>query len=199
MSVGLSSDVSLDTPAGADERNIVHIVLIGQSGSGKTALAKELELRLNLPRISSGDIARELAESDAATDLALRQGAYAPEQAMRVRIHQEIEAAELARGAWILDGFPRMLEQLICLNQWTANMPMFFYLDTQLMTCIHRLTDRNRPGDNPDAIARKFTSFAEKTQPMIDVLEDAGILHTLYCSDWTIDMTVEAVESYLSE
>lgn len=157
----------------------MHIVLIGNTGSGKTTLAKALTEELDLPLISSGRVARQLSESDPATDLALKQGAMAPEQSMRHAIRTELEAAEVQRGCWILDGFPRSVEQLVCLMQWTSGMPAFFYLDIEPWVCIERLAARQRVDDNPDSIARKFTSFEEKTMSMVAMLEGGGVLHTL--------------------
>jgi adenylate kinase family enzyme len=42
----------------------MHIVLLGMTGSGKTTVASMLSERLNVPRVSSGDIARSLAQED---------------------------------------------------------------------------------------------------------------------------------------
>lgn len=158
----------------------VNIVLIGRTGSGKSTLGGELERDLSLPHIASGEIARELGLTDPSTSLALQQGAMAPEASMRARIRQEIESAELSAGGWILDGFPRMTEQVICLMQWTTQLPLFVYLDLEPWLCIERLTARGRPDDNPDSIARKLASFSEKTQPMLELLEGGGVLHTIH-------------------
>lgn len=154
----------------------MHLVLSGNTGSGKSTLAAELGARLKLPVISSGSVARELAKSDAATDLALRLGAMAPEQAMRAEIRAKIEAADVQRGGWILDGFPRSVEQLICLLQWSAAMPCFVHIELNEWTCIERLISREREFDNPDAIVRRMESYRAQTTRMVDVLHSGGVL-----------------------
>lgn len=157
----------------------MNVVLVGNTGSGKTTVSRALTEHVALPLISSGAIAREMSESDAATDLALKAGNMAPEAAMRVAVRRQIEATELQHGGWILDGFPRTVAQLICLMQWTTALPLFVNLEVETWVCVERLTARARADDNPDAIARKLVSYQENTQPMLNILEDGGILHTV--------------------
>lgn len=174
----------------------MNIVIIGPSGSGKTTLAKALHEELNLPLISSGRIAREISEADPSTDMALKQGAFAPERSMRAAVKTELEAAEVQRSGWILDGFPRMIEQLVCLMQWTSGMPLFINLDVEIWTCLERLVARGRTDDNPDAIARKFANFKEHTWPMIELLESGGVLHTI-TGDTGLEEQIEDVRNLL--
>jgi adenylate kinase len=154
----------------------MHLVITGDTGSGKTTIAKELQRTLDVPLVGSGEIARELSRTDAATDLALKQGAQAPEQPMRAAIKARIEEADATRGGWILDGFPRTVEQLICLMQWTAAMPTFVYLEVNSWACLERLVARNRDHDNPDAIARRFDFFESETMKMIRLLQRGRVL-----------------------
>lgn len=171
-----------------------HIVLIGITGSGKTTVGKRVAEDLGLAYIGSGDIARELSESDRATELALQSGAMAPEQAMRAAVRTRLEQADLALGAWLLDGFPRTVAQLVCLMQWTAHLPTFIYLETEPWTAIERLVARGRPDDNPDAIARKLESFEVKTQPVLNTLEGGGILRAYNTDRWPLDDLVRMIE-----
>lgn len=175
----------------------MHIALIGNTGSGKTELAKRLHQELGLPLVSSGRIARDMSRADPSTDLALRQGAFAPEAAMRAAVKQEIEAAEVQQNGWILDGFPRMTAQVVCLMDWTSGMPLFVHLDVPEWTCLERLVGRERVDDNPDSIARKFENFRVHTRPMIEMLEEGGILNEI---DGTmpIDFVVDATRKLLS-
>lgn len=175
----------------------MHIALIGNTGSGKTELAKRLHQELDLPLVSSGRIARDMSRADPSTDLALRQGAFAPEAAMRTAIKQEVEAAEVQRNGWILDGFPRMTAQIVCLMDWTSGMPLFIHLDVPEWVCLERLIARERVDDNADAIARKFENFRIHTRPMIEMLHEGGVLHDID-GEQPIDFVVDAVRKLLS-
>lgn len=171
----------------------MNIVLIGRTGSGKTTVAASLTEHLNVPYISSGDIARDMARGDPATDMALRQGAHAPEEAMRSAVRDALEQGDAQHGGWILEGFPRMVAQLVCIMQWTVSLPTFVYLDTPEWVCIERLTARKRPDDNADSIARKLQSFKENTLPVVDVLEEGGVLHHLELSGNTNGEIVQEI------
>jgi adenylate kinase len=155
----------------------MHLVLTGRTGSGKSTVARLLAERFDVPIISSGDIAREIAKDDPATGMALRQGSFAPEHAMRVLVRQRIEEADLRHGGWVLDGFPRTVDQLICLMQWTTALPTFIEMGLSTWACLERLNARGRDDDNPDSLARRLESFEEKTTPMIAILEEGGVLH----------------------
>ena len=154
----------------------MHIVLTGNTGSGKTTTGKALAESLGLPLISSGDVARALSNSDPSTRLALEQGAMAPEQPMRAAIRSAIEEADIRAGGWVLDGFPRTIPQLICLLQWSSGLPLFVSIDLDDWTCIERLVARGRAHDHADAIARRIEGFHEKTGPMIATLYNGGVL-----------------------
>ena len=175
------------------------LVLLGNTGSGKTTLAKELTARQpERVRISSGDIARELAERDSAVRIALQSGNLAPEIEMRSEVRARIRTAESLQQIWILDGFPRSLEQLILLQQWTGRLPIFVHVDISPWTAIERLTDRDRHDDNPDAIARRLRDFQQNVQPVLDVLESGEILETVN-GEWDTKRQADLIERIMHE
>lgn len=142
------------------------------TGSGKSTVARAVSAHLSIPIISSGDVAREMAQSDASTAMALDTGMMAPEAAMRLRIKTLAEQAAITNGGYVLEGFPRSIAQLITLLSWTLNAPMpeFYLLDVPVLECVQRLNARNRSDDNPDSIAKKIESYERTTLPMIGLL-----------------------------
>lgn len=175
----------------------MHLVLLGLSGSGKTTVGRLLSKELGVPLLSSGDVARELARNDPTTRLALEKGALAPEQTMRARIQQLVEAADAEHGGWVLDGFPRSVEQLVCLMQWTAALPDFAYLDVPLWTCLERLVGRKREHDTPEAIARRFAQWDQDTHQVVSLLDEGGVLQT-FQNYSTENIVSEFLETYRS-
>jgi len=171
----------------------MHVCLIGNTGSGKTTLARSLCDILKMPLVSSGEVARTLAANDPSTDLALRQGALAPESSMRVAIKAEIEAAEVQHGGWILDGFPRSIEQLVCLTQWTTAMPVYLHVGVPSWVCIERLARRFRDHDTPDSIARRLRQYENDVIPMLNVLSGGGVLFTLDGNDTYTNVLDQAI------
>lgn len=156
---------------------VTNTVLLGKAGSGKTTLAKELTARRDsLTRISSGDVARELAEKSETARHLLDAGRMAPEQAMRAEIRKRVREVEREGGSWVLDGFPRTEAQLILLMQWTETLPLFVHLDVADWSAIQRLTDRNRHDDNADSIAHRLQDFRENVEPLIAILGQGAVL-----------------------
>jgi adenylate kinase len=149
------------------------IVLIGQTGSGKSTQAKLLADHFHCPLISSGDIAREIAEADSFTESALTQGSYAPEVAIRREVVMRVESAIIQSGIFVLEGFPRKVEQLIVLEQLARRRDIeivYVHLDVPDLTCIRRLVGRGRRGDNPDSISAKLAAWRTDTLPVLDIL-----------------------------
>ncbi|HUF16761.1 MAG TPA: adenylate kinase [Thermoanaerobaculia bacterium] len=92
----------------------MQIILIGAPGSGKGTQAKHLSGELGIPHISTGDILREAVREG--TELGQKAGpimaggGLVPDDLM-VGIIGERLRAEDARKGFILDGFPRTVEQ----------------------------------------------------------------------------------------
>lgn len=99
------------------------IVLIGAPGAGKGTQARLLEARLNIPQISTGDMFREIQNSD--TDLArevkeiLASGKLVPDN-VTYEMVRERTSREDCRGTYILDGFPRTPKQAEMLEELAA-------------------------------------------------------------------------------
>ena len=90
------------------------ILLIGALGAGKGTQARLLQERLNLPQISTGDIFRALSKSD--TPLArqikevLASGQLVSDELV-IRVVEERTSQDDCADGYILDGFPRTIEQ----------------------------------------------------------------------------------------
>jgi len=98
----------------------MRIILLGAPGSGKGTQAKLLEEKYQLPQISTGDMLREAVA--AGTPLgrqakaAMDAGQLVSDDIVLGAIHERITRAD-ARNGFILDGFPRNLQQAEALDQ----------------------------------------------------------------------------------
>lgn len=92
----------------------MQIILIGSPGSGKGTQAKKLAAELAVPHISTGDILREAVRNK--TELGQKAepimagGGLVPDDLMVGIIGERLAQADAASG-FILDGFPRTVEQ----------------------------------------------------------------------------------------
>jgi len=97
------------------------IVLIGAPGAGKGTQARLIEERKNIPQISTGDMFREMKNSDSPLALEVQATMAAGKLVsddLTFQVVQQRTSREDCGGTFILDGFPRtqvqaeMLERL---------------------------------------------------------------------------------------
>jgi len=98
----------------------MRIVLLGAPGSGKGTQAKLLEDKYQLPQISTGDMLREAVAAGSAlgrqAKSAMDAGQLVSDEIVLGIIQERITRAD-ARNGFILDGFPRNLQQAEALDQ----------------------------------------------------------------------------------
>ncbi len=98
----------------------MNVILMGPPGAGKGTQAKRIARKLNIPHISTGDMLREAVA--AGTDLGLKvkeimdKGLLVPDDLM-IDLVRERLAREDTKNGFILDGFPRTVEQAIALDK----------------------------------------------------------------------------------
>jgi adenylate kinase len=92
----------------------VRLILLGPPGAGKGTQARMLESRLHAPQIASGDLLRAAVRNE--TTLGLRakafmdKGALVPDELVLRMIEERLSQPD-AQGGFILDGFPRTVDQ----------------------------------------------------------------------------------------
>jgi adenylate kinase len=127
----------------------VRIILLGSPGAGKGTQAKQLAKKLNLPHISTGDLLRQNVSSG--TDLGkqakdfMQKGLLVPDELVAQMLLQRISQPDVKKG-FILDGYPRNLNQAKTLDEMLKNKEMFIdlviYLDSSESVIIQRLCGR---------------------------------------------------------
>jgi len=97
----------------------LHLILLGAPGAGKGTQAVFLSQEFGLPHVASGDLFREAQNKG--TELGLmaksymERGQLVPDSVTIKLILERIAAPDCAKG-FILDGFPRSLEQAKALD-----------------------------------------------------------------------------------
>ena len=98
----------------------MRIVMLGAPGSGKGTQAQLLVERYKLPQISTGDLLREAVDSGSAlgrqAKVSMDAGQLVGDEIVLGIIHERIMRPD-ARKGFILDGFPRNLQQAEALDQ----------------------------------------------------------------------------------
>ena len=97
----------------------MNIVLFGPPGAGKGTQAKELIKKYNIPQISTGDILRNAIANKTSLGLEAKKfmdaGNLVPDDVVNGLVKERLKEDDCSTG-FILDGFPRTVEQAITLD-----------------------------------------------------------------------------------
>ncbi len=123
----------------------MNLVLLGAPGSGKGTQAQIISSKYSIQRISLGDILREEVKKDSSLGRTvegyMKKGILVPDN-----IIQEVMESNLNNPGFILDGFPRNLNQAKMLERILLNksfkIDKVIYLNVSESKIIQRLTGR---------------------------------------------------------
>jgi adenylate kinase len=123
------------------------IVLFGSPGSGKGTQAKMLKQRLHVPHVSTGDMLRERIRENGEMQgaAALMQSGELVSDGLVNRMVEERLSRPDAVDGFILDGYPRTVDQGEHLNRWldARGIPeVVIHLVVDYNNIIARLTGR---------------------------------------------------------
>jgi adenylate kinase len=98
----------------------LNVVLIGPPGAGKGTQGERLAARLNVPRISTGDLLREAVSAGTPLGELVRavmgNGELVSDDLMIEVVRERLVRPDAAAG-FVLDGFPRTIRQAEALEQ----------------------------------------------------------------------------------
>jgi adenylate kinase len=155
------------------------MVLLGPPGAGKGTQAQKLAEKLGIPHISTGDLFRDNISK--ATELGveakkyLDSGDLVPATLTNRLVDDRLNAADAADG-FILDGFPRSVEQAEALREMLAKRSL--KLDAVLEfrvsedELLDRLKARGRADDTDDVILNRMKVYRDETAPLLDYYRD---------------------------
>lgn len=127
----------------------MRIVLLGAPGSGKGTQAQRLQAKYGVPQVSSGDLLRDAVARG--TELGLKakavmdSGQLVSDDIVLGLIRDRLRKPDAARG-FILDGFPRNIDQANSLNALLKELGQpidaVLQLDVRKETLVQRLAGR---------------------------------------------------------
>jgi len=124
-------------------------IFAGPPGSGKGTQAKLLAPKLKVPHISLGDLLREAVRGGTKVGQIakgyLDAGRLVPDN-VAIDVAEEAVKKEECRKGFVIDGFPRTLEQAVLfeglLERLKFNLARVLYIDIPLKEILKRLTGR---------------------------------------------------------
>jgi adenylate kinase len=157
----------------------MRIVLLGPPGAGKGTQAVRVASRFNAPHIATGDIFRANVASGTELGRAAQEymdrGDLVPDDVVIAMVMERL-AEDDCEGGFVLDGFPRTVEQAEALDRRLAGLgtPLEAALsfDVTEEELLRRLAGRaaaeHRADDAEQTIRHRLEVFAIKTRPLIE-------------------------------
>lgn len=186
------------------------IVLLGPPGSGKGTQAERLEDELGFVRLSTGDLLREAVRNQTELGKQAKEfmdaGQLVPNELVIGLMKERIDNME---GGYILDGFPRTVQQAEVLESITS-IDHAINLDVDDEELVSRLTKRRscpdcnavfhllykppktegvcdrcngelyqRSDDSEETVRNRLKVYRESTFPLIDFYGKRGVLRNI--------------------
>lgn len=189
----------------------MNIIFLGPPGAGKGTQAQIVCQKLGIPQISTGDMLRSAIANQTETGLKAKeymdQGQLVPDQVV-IDIVKERLAMDDCRNGYILDGFPRTVEQAKALSEF-ADIDAAINLDVPDEVLVNRLSGRRvcpacgapyhvdrlngasdckacntpliqRDDDKPETVLNRLKVYHQKTAPLIDHYQSQGKLKNIF-------------------
>jgi len=107
------------------------------------------------------------------------QGELVPDTLIMGLIKERLGQADTQQG-WILDGFPRNLDQAQELNKLLQEMGQSYdqvvYFEVSQETLITRMLERGRQDDNEETVRRRLDVYQKQTVPVIELYREVNSL-----------------------
>lgn len=163
------------------------LLIMGPPGAGKGTQAAAIAGRLQVPAISTGDMFRALQH--ASTSLAskvrgiMAAGGYVDDATTNAIVTDRLEAAD-CRNGFLLDGYPRTLDQVAYLDEFLAasgtRLDTVLSLQADEEEVVTRLVARGRQLSRSDdaaaTIRTRLAVYREQTAPLLDTYAIRGLL-----------------------
>lgn len=157
----------------------MRLLMIGPPGSGKGTQAERIAAHFGVEHISSGDLLRQHVAGGTsigrAVEERMNRGDLVPDGIVMDMLRRPVEAAT-RRGGYVLDGFPRTVEQAeaayLVARELGAAVRIALYLEVSDRELVRRMRARGRMAgradDSDEVINHRLEVFTERTAPLID-------------------------------
>ena len=166
---------------------MTRLLLVGPPGAGKGTQAAILAETFGIPAISTGDIFRSNVAN--ATPLGLQvkaimeAGEYVPDALTNQIVADRLDEAD-ARAGFLLDGYPRTIDQVNELDRMLSNgqaaLDAVVLLEAETDDVVARLlkraTEQGRVDDTEEVIRHRMAVYAEQTSPLIEVYDKRNLV-----------------------
>ena len=153
----------------------MRVVLLGPPGAGKGTQAQKLSEKLGIPQISTGDLFRQNIGDGTPLGVEAKKyldaGDLVPSELTNKLVEDRIEQPDAAEG-FILDGYPRSVEQAKALDEMLKNhntkLDAVVEFKVSEEELFKRLKARGRDDDTEEVIHNRMQVYRDETYPLLE-------------------------------
>jgi len=153
----------------------VRVVLLGPPGAGKGTQAQKLSEKLGIPQISTGDLFRKNISEGTPLGVEAKRyldaGDLVPSELTNKLVEDRIEQPDATDG-FILDGYPRSVEQAKALDEMLKNhdtkLDVVLEFAVSEQELLERLKARGRADDTEEVIHNRMQVYRDETEPLLE-------------------------------
>ncbi|RMF06368.1 adenylate kinase [Candidatus Woesearchaeota archaeon] len=188
------------------------LILVGPPGSGKGTQADMISRHYKIPHISTGDILRENIKNETALGKLAKEyvesGRLVPDELIIRLMRKRLKAPD-CRNGFLLDGFPRTVDQAKELEK-LEKIDMVFSLEVSDDEVVRRISRRlicrkcgasyhldfkppkkegicdkcggelyQRDDDKEEVVKKRLEVYREQTEPLLRFYDEKHILHRI--------------------
>ena len=165
----------------------IRLIIMGPPGVGKGTQAKIIKEIYSIPHLSTGQILRNEIELESEVGMIAKNfiddGLFVADEIL-IRIIENNISNPICNNGYILDGYPRNIEQVRNLNKIITKMNHTIDYAINLIAdegelvkrLIKRSQDSGRRDDTVEIITKRQKIYWEQTAPIIQYYKDLGIL-----------------------
>lgn len=149
------------------------LVVIGRPGAGKGTQCALLAQHLGIPHVSTGDLLRELSIQEtpfgSQAQVFMNRGHLVPDHLVLRLLEARLAQPDIAERGFLLDGFPRTVEQAETLDTLLAprGVDAVIELVVGAETVMERLGIRARRDDTEAAVTRRLEQHDHNSVPVL--------------------------------
>ncbi len=168
-----------------------YFIMFGPPGAGKGTHAAPMVKKYKLKHISTGELLR--SEIAAGTELGkqaqalIEKGDFVPDVVVEGMIANTFAANPHVKG-FLLDGFPRTIQQAIDLDEMlesrdekVTGVISLMIPDEEIKARIkgRALVEGRADDANDETIANRIRTYHAKTEPLIEIYKEKGVYHEI--------------------
>ncbi|QLL34160.1 hypothetical protein HG536_0G00170 [Torulaspora globosa] len=184
------------------------VFVLGGPGAGKGTQCAKLVNDYHFVHLSAGDLLRAEREREGSKygeliSHYIKEGLIVPQEVTVALLKQAItENFEKGSTKFLVDGFPRKMDQAITFEQEIVPSKFVLFFDCPEKVMLERLLERGktsgRDDDNIESIKKRFRTFIETSMPVVEYFDKQAKVVRVGC-DHPVDEVYRNVQTAVEQ